>query len=60
MAVFAAALAAANTAMNGTVIYAYYQTGGDHYVFADTNGDGTADQAVILVGGGTVTSASFL
>ena len=35
-------------------------TGGDVIVFVDLNGDGSADQAVILVGGGTVSSASFL
>ena len=46
--------------MNGTVIYAYYQTAGDDYVFVDSNADGTADQAVILVGANTVTAASFI
>ncbi|MFN9927664.1 MAG: hypothetical protein ACK53I_12085 [Phenylobacterium sp.] len=59
---FAAALAAANTAMDGTVIYAAYAVGADVFVFADTNADGTADQAVFLAGStlADVSSASFI
>jgi hypothetical protein len=36
--------------MNGTIIYYVTDFGGDAYVFADINGDGTADSAVILIG----------
>ena len=58
---FATALAAANTTLDGTVIYTTAAlAGGDTVVFVDSNSDGTADQAVILVGGGTVNAASFL
>jgi Ca2+-binding RTX toxin-like protein len=47
---YAAALAAANTAMNTTVLYAAYQVGANVLVFADIDADGTADQSIILVG----------
>ena len=59
---FATALTNANTAMNGTVLYAAYDIGADVVVFADLNGDGSADQAVILVGRALtdVSSGSFL
>jgi hypothetical protein len=48
--------------MNGTVLYTAYTVGADVVVFADINGDGTADQAVVLVGGtlADVTAGSFI
>ena len=36
--------------MDGIVIYAAYDIGTDVAVFVDTNGDGAADQAIILTG----------
>ena len=36
--------------MDGTVLYAVYDIGADVAVFVDTNGDGTADQAIVLTG----------
>lgn len=51
---FAAALTAANIALNGTVRYSLqFVTAGlsvTGYLFKDTDGDGTADQVVVLVG----------
>jgi hypothetical protein len=36
--------------MNSTVLYVSVDVGADVVVFADTNGDGTADEAVLLTG----------
>ena len=47
---FAAALEAANAAMDGTVIYSFQSDGTDGYLFWDTDGDGNADQAITLLG----------
>jgi len=47
---FAAALTAANTALNGTVLYSFQWDGANGYLFQDTGVDGTADQVVVLVG----------
>ena len=41
-----------------TVIYAVYDIGADVAVFVDTNGDGTADQAIILTGVADLTTIS--
>jgi Ca2+-binding RTX toxin-like protein len=48
---FAAALAAADIALNGTRLYAAISYGADVGLFVDLNGDGTSDQVIILVGG---------
>ena len=56
---FAAALVAADLAMNGTILYAAYDIGADVVVFADTNGDGTSDQAIILTGVADLTTIGF-
>ena len=50
---FAAALAAGNVLLDGIKLYAAvsYNGLGTVAVFVDLNGDGTADQAIILVGG---------
>jgi len=51
---FAAALAAANMALDGSVRYSFQFVGAGPtlmgYLFKDTDGDGTADQVVVLVG----------
>jgi hypothetical protein len=47
---FTAALAAANTALDGTVLYNAQQVGSDVYVFADAAGTGSAVEAVKLTG----------
>lgn len=47
---FAAALTAANTALNGTVLYSFQWDGANGYLFQDTGVDGIADQVVVLVG----------
>ena len=60
---YATALTAANTAMDGTVIYAAYDIGADVAVFVDLNGDGTADMSVLLTGVAdltTIGSGNFL
>ncbi len=48
---FAAALVAGNLALDSTVLYAAISYAGGVAVFADLDGDGTADQAIVLVGG---------
>jgi len=47
---FAAALTAANIALNGTVLYSFEFDATNGYLFKDTDGDGTADLVVVLVG----------
>ncbi|MCW5759597.1 MAG: hypothetical protein KIS90_07505, partial [Phenylobacterium sp.] len=47
---FAAALAAADTALDGTVIYAAISYAGGVALFVDLDADGSADQAILLVG----------
>ncbi|MDO9601872.1 MAG: DUF4214 domain-containing protein [Rhodocyclaceae bacterium] len=50
---FAAALTAANAALNGTVLYSFQWVTGINaagYLFQDTGVDGIADQVVVLVG----------
>lgn len=54
---FAACLAAANAAMDGTVLYYADDDGIDTFVFEDSDGDGTADQGIILTG--ITTGAGF-
>ena len=53
---FTAALAAADAALGGTVVYAFQWDASNGYLFEDTNADGTADQVIVLVG---VTGATF-
>jgi len=51
--VFADALSAANTEMDGTIIYVNVSdgtTGAQSWLFEDTDSDGTADQVIILTG----------
>jgi hypothetical protein len=55
---YATGLARANVLMDGTVIYVAIDIGADVVVFADTNADGTADQAVVLTGVADVTTIS--
>jgi Ca2+-binding RTX toxin-like protein len=59
---FAAAVAAADTALDGTVVYAAISYTGGVAVFYDINGDGTADQAVVLTGRALtdISSANFV
>jgi hypothetical protein len=45
--------------MNGTVIYAAYDIGANVVVFVDTNGDGSADQSIILTGTADTTTLDF-
>ena len=47
---YAAAKNKANDKMNGTVIYVLEQVGADSYLFVDADKDGTADEAIKLVG----------
>lgn len=47
---FDAALDAANTVMNKTIIYSFQFDAENGYLFWDTNADGTADQVIVLVG----------
>ncbi len=47
---FAAALAAANVALDGTVLYNAQQVGSDVWVFADNAGTGSATEVVKLTG----------
>ena len=56
---FAAALTAANLAMDGVVLYAAYDIGADVVVFADINGDGTADQVITLSTVADLTTIGF-
>lgn len=54
---FAAAQAAADAAMNGTVVYYLTSTSTDGgLLFVDSNTDGTADAVIKLTG---ITSANF-
>ncbi len=53
---FAAALTAANVALDTTVLYAFEFDATNGYLFKDTNADGTADEVVVLVG---ITNASI-
>ena len=56
---FDAALIAANITLNSTVLYAVVDIGADLAVFVDTNGDGTADQAIVLTGIADATTIGF-
>ena len=58
---FAAAQAAADAAMNGTVLYFFAGSAasGTGWLFADANGDGTADVAVNLTGVTTMAGFDF-
>lgn len=47
---FAVYKAAADNLLNGTKIYAFVDDGTNSYLFWDTDGDGSADQAISLVG----------
>jgi hypothetical protein len=47
---FAAALTAANAALNGTVLYSFQWDATNGYLFEDTGVDGIADQVIVLVG----------